>query len=213
MRARACQACIMTGHSKLPRTALGVRAHTGWSAYVILRGHPGAPELVRRGRMELCDPADENAKMLFHAAEAMPFPRAQRHIDDCRKSAAKLADRALATILKESGPLAGCCILSASGKPLPDLKTILASHALIHSAEGEFYRNAIADACARHNIAVQRVRDRDMVDATHVLPGSEAQRRDRLIAFGKHVGSPWTQDEKLSALGAWLVLAAGVSLR
>lgn len=184
-----------------PRRALGVRAHSGWAAYVVLGGDP--PEIVARGRMALCESAD--TKMLHHAAEPMPLARAETFIAECRKVSAKLADKAL----KEIGPVAGCCILAASGRPLPDLKGILASHAAIHAAEGEFYRDAVADACARAGIAVKRVRERDIADEAQHLSGWQ----QRIVAFGKQVGPPWTQDEKLSALGAWLVLAAKPSKR
>lgn len=184
----------MTGISKGPRCALGVRAHSGWAAYVVLEGK--APDIVARGRMELCD----GHKQPFHEAETMPFARAEKFVAECRATAARLADEALKSI----GPISGCCVLTASGKPLPGLVGILASHALIHSAEGEFYRDAIAEACARARVAVSRVRERDiLLEAEHLAGWHE-----RLVEFGKAVGPPWTQDEKLSALGAWLVLRA-----
>lgn len=178
-----------------------MRAHSGWAAYVVLGGEP--LEIIARGRMTLCAGAD--TKMLYHAAEAMPLARAETFVAECRKASAKLADEALQAI----GPVAGCCILTASGRPLPDLKGILASHAAIHAAEGTFYREAIAEACTRAGIAVRRIRERDIADEAQHLSGW----RQRLAAFGKEVGPPWTQDEKLSALGAWLVLAAKPSRR
>jgi len=181
--------------------ALGVRSHSGWAAYVVLAGNPKAPDIVARGRMELC----EQCKQPFHEAEPMPFARAAKFIAACRTVTAKLADEAL----KPIGPVNGCCILTASGRPLPELNAILASHALIHAAEGEFYRDALADACARAGIAVRRVRERDIVDDAQHLPAW----RERIASFGKAMGAPWTQDEKLSALGAWLVLAAKPSRR
>jgi hypothetical protein len=178
--------------------ALGMRAHSGWAAYVVLGGDAKAPDIIARGRMTLCGSAE--TKMLYHAAEPMPFARAQEFIGQCRAATAKLADEELKSI----GPVVGCCILTASGKPLPDLKSILASHALIHAAEGEFYRDALAEACGRAGIAVSRVRERDLEAQAEHLSGW----RERLADFGKKLGPPWTQDEKLSALGAWLVLAA-----
>lgn len=203
----------MTGISKGREIAIGVRTHTGWAAYVILCGDPEAPTLVGRGRLDLSDAANEESKMLYHAAESMPYERARKHIERRRISTARLADRALGAILGEGARVKGCCVLTASGKPLPELRSILSSHALIHAAEGEFYRAAVAEACARRKIAVQRVRERDVAEETMVLPVSAARRRDRLIALGKQAGPPWTQDQKLSALGAWLVLAARSSPR
>jgi len=180
-----------------------VRAHSGWAAFVVLSGDTKAPDILARGRMRLCE--SDDTKMLFHAAEPMAFARAERLVAECRATTATLADKEL----KALGSLAGCCILAASGRPLPDLKSILASHALIHAAEGEFYRDAVADACARAGVAVSRIRERDIeAQAAHLIGW-----RERLAAFGKQMGPPWTQDEKLASLGAWLVLAAKRSKR
>ncbi len=91
---------------------------------------------------------------------------------------------------------------------LAELKSILASHALIHTAEGAFYREAIAAACAARRIAVHRVRERELDGECEVLAVSLAAARQRFAQFGRQLGAPWTQDEKLSALGAWLTLAS-----
>lgn len=188
----------MTGISKAPETALGVRAHSGWAAFVVLGGDPKKPDIVARGRMTLCESAD--ARMLFHAAEPMPLERAERFIAERRAATAELADKALGAL----GPVCGCCVLAASGRALPELKGILASHSLIHAAEGEFYRDAVAQACLRAGIAVHHIRERDIADEAEHLEDSKR----RLAAFGKRLGAPWTRDEKLATLGAWLVLAA-----
>ena len=209
MRARACRTFSMTGRSKAPeRAGLGVRAHSGWAAYVVLGGKVQAPDILERGRMELCDAEIKGSKQPFHEAEPMPFESGSKFIARCEEATATLADAALATLELQFGPLAACVILTASGRRLPDLRTILASHALIHAAEGEFYRDAIASACTRKNILAERVRERDLAAVADRLPGNEAARQTRIDAFGKQVGTPWRQDEKLSALAAWLALAA-----
>jgi hypothetical protein len=202
----------MTGRSKVPDAALGVRSHSGWAVYCVLAGDPGAPDILARGRMQLCDPAIEGSKQPFHHAEPMALPRAEKFIGLCTTSSARLADRALAQV-GQRARITACCVLTASGRPLPDLKGILASHSIIHAAEGEFYRDAIAHACERANIPVRRVRERDMEAETHNLPTPPADAKARLAEFGKQLGAPWTADEKLSALGAWLMLASLPSRR
>jgi hypothetical protein len=136
----------------------------------------------------------------------MAYAQAEQFITRCTASTAALAGKALADIQK-SFPVSACCVLTASGRPLPDLEGILASHALIHAAEGEFYRDAVAVACARRQIAVRRVRERDVEDELHKLPVPAAAAKERLAEFGKRMGPPWTQDEKMAAIGAWLMLA------
>ena len=202
----------MTAPSKAPDAALGVRAHSGWAAYCVLDGDPREPRLAARGRMVLCDAAVEGSKQPFHHAEPMPFAAASKFIAQCTASTAALAGRAVDT-LHGAHRVAACCILTASGRPLPELRAILASHALIHAAEGEFYRDAVATACSVRNMTVRRIRERDMETELAKLPIPAPAAKARLADFGREVGAPWTQDEKLSALGAWLMLSSLPSRR
>ena len=205
----------MIGPTKRPerdRAALGVRSHSGWAAYVVLVGDAKNPELVERGHLELCDPSIHGSKQPFHWAEPMPARAAEKFIARCTQSTAALAEAAVAQLV-ERYPISACCVLAASGKPLPDLKSILASHALIHAAEGDFYRDAVAAACERRSVAVRRVRERDIESELQALPLTAEQARARIAEMGKKLGPPWTQDEKFAASGAWLTLASLPSRR
>jgi hypothetical protein len=199
----------MTGRSKGPEptAAIGVRAHSGWAAYVVLGGKIEQPELRGRGIMALCDSTIDGSKQPFHHAEPMAFSAAKSFIDRCRSSSETLASRAFEDIIATNGGLRGCCILTASGRTLPALRDILASHALIHAAEGEFYRDVVAFAAQRRRIRSERVRERDLALAAERLPGTERTRRELVEKFGKAVGPPWRQDEKLATLAAWFALA------
>lgn len=197
----------MTGRSKRPEAAaLGVRSHSGWAAYVVLAGDPKKPKIIARERMTLCDPGIKGSKQPFHEAEPMPFAEAKKFIARCTSSSLELAKSAIDDVQRQT-PVRACCILTASGRPLPGLEDILASHALIHSAEGEFYRDVVDQACSRRKITVRRVRERDMETELQKLPISVAAAKARMAEFGKILGPPWTQDEKLAAFGAWLMLA------
>jgi hypothetical protein len=102
----------------------------------------------------------------------------------------------------------GACVLRASGRPLPELAGILASHALIHTAEGELYRTALREACARCAVPETGISERALpAEASRALGRSPEDLQSRITGFGKVLGSPWRQDEKLSTLAAWLVLA------
>ena len=199
----------MTEHSKDRRAsgALGVRTHSGWAAYVVLGGKTSEPNILSRGLMQLCDSKLEGAKQPYHHAEMMPFKSAEAFIARCRVSSGEMADEAFRQIITNHGTLRGCCILTASGRPLPALQSILASHALIHAAEGAFYREIVRDAAARRGVTTEMIKEKDISTLAERLPGTETSRRDLLTAFGKKVGSPWRQDEKLAATAAWLALA------
>src|SRR5215831_18305462 len=115
--------------------ALGIRAHSGWAAAILLAGPSTAPQILERRRIMLCDPATQGSKQPFHHAEPMRFPDAERFIAHCTQSTADYARDALARLISVAKThrcgLDGCGILTASGRALPDLGSILASHALI----------------------------------------------------------------------------------
>ena len=206
----------MTGRSRdhratAPRAALGVRCHSGWAAFVVLGSVSATPQILSRGKMDLCDASIKGSKQPFHEAEPMMFASAQKYIARCEASTNTLARNALRALVATHGTLRGCCVLTASGRPLPELRAVLASHALIHAAEGEFYRDAVVEAATQMSIPVFRIRERDVGAAADRLPGTENERRERLAAFGKQVGAPWRQDEKLAAIAAWLALAGRAS--
>jgi len=100
-----------------------------------------------------------------------------------------------------------CAVVLASGRALPSLPKILASHPLMHTAEGEFFRRAVWNACEKLKIQVSGVRERDLeTQAKSVLGKSAAAAVKRISKMGKSIGSPWTQDHKSAALAAWIIL-------
>jgi len=99
-------------------------------------------------------------------------------------------------------------VLLASGRPLPSLSEILASHALIHTAEGEFYRGAVRKACERLEIQVTAIRERDLEERAETVFGNAASEVQRRISIlGRSLGPPWTKDHKTAALAAAVILA------
>src|SRR5262249_14952144 len=104
--------------------------------------------------------------------------------------------------------LVGCGLLLSAARPATDLAAVLASHALIHAAEGDLFRDALARAAEACRVPLTRVREKDLLaEAGRALHSSEDALRTRLNAMGKDIGPPWRQDEKLAALVAWLCLA------
>ena len=202
----------MTATSKDPKAkpaALGIRAHSGWAAAILLAGPSAAPQILERRRITLCDPATEGSKQPFHHAEPMRFPDADRFIANCTESSGRYAREAVTQFIAVAKThrckLDACGILTASGRALPDLGSILASHALIHAAEGEFYRDAMAHACEHENIAVSRVKERE-IERWIASRVCEKTLKSALAAMGQQLGPPWTADEKHATMIAWLVL-------
>lgn len=194
------------------RAALGLRAHSGWAALVALAGSPESPEVIDRRRIETADPAIRGSKQPFHAAEPLQLPDAEALIKKCTDSTKRLSRQALQAAigdLRGKGfEVAACGVILGSGRSLPALEAILASHALLHTAEGEFYRRALVEAGEHCGLPVVGVKEREAYQQGAArLHVSADELQNRIAALGRGIGPPWTQDQKYAALVAWLGLA------
>jgi hypothetical protein len=195
----------------MKQAALGFRAHSGWTAVVAVTLEAGSPVVLLRDRPHLVKTYTYEFRQPYHTAEKKPFADAEGFLSGMRSEARGLAYRIIHAAemnLRKAGFELQCCgLLLASGKPLPSLPRILASHALIHTADGEFFREAILHGCSRCHLEAFTLKEREIAetcrDALHLQP-EELERR--LTELGRPVGAPWSQDEKFSALAAWLSL-------
>ncbi|HTQ53889.1 MAG TPA: hypothetical protein VMI94_05470 [Bryobacteraceae bacterium] len=171
--------------------AIGFRAHSGWAAAVAVTGSAHAVAITRR-RIEMGDAQP------YHAAARLDIAEARELVERCAARAASMAAEALRGLIGDLHRLGhevtGCGLLLASGRPLPELESILRSHALIHTAEGEHFRNALRAAVRQRGLPLVTLKERDVEIAPHIA------------AMGKAVGPPWGQDQKLAATAAWQVL-------
>jgi hypothetical protein len=190
----------------MAQAAIGFRVHSGWAAAITVGGSAGSPEVLDRRVIKLADATVRGSKQPFHAAEGLPLAEAEALIGRCRESTRALAGRGMDQISR-GREIGACGMLLASGRPLPDLPAILASHALIHTAEGEFFRGAITQASQERKLPMVRIRERELFDAcTAQLQRSRVQLDQQLSVWGKLLGPPWRQDEKYAALAGWLAL-------
>ena len=195
------------------RVALGFRAHSGWAAMVALRDPVAAPLVVQRRRVELMDRGTSLcAAQPYHAAEKMVLDEARTFLTECEEVAGALAEKAVrdavAELAAKGYTVAGASILMGSGRPAKSLEATLASHTMIHTAEGDFFRHALHTACDCCGLAVSPIKEKQAWDrAANILPISREDLQCRIAELGKSVGPPWRQDEKLCALVSWIVLA------
>ncbi len=198
----------------MKHAVIGIRAHSGWGAAIAVGRRLNGPEILDRRRISVVDGHARGAKQPYHFARELPLRDAETHLANCAKTARELAGRELKSIVDTvSGRgyrVVGCAILASSGRALPGLEAILASHPLIHTAEGEFFRNVFANACADMGIPVTRIRERQLVEsAVSALAVPAAKIAKRLTDIGREIGPPWTQDQKNAALAGWLMLSGG----
>lgn len=197
------------GHLK--QAALGFRVHSGWTALVAVAVENGSPCVLARSRPHLVETFTYQFRQPFHTAEKMPFNKGSEFISRVQKEARTLAYRTIyetqSDLQKQGYELKRSGLLLASGKTLPALEKILASHALIHTADGELFREALLHASARCGLAMICVKEKELLDRATQTFRRKPDALLRLVTeLGRPHGSPWSQDEKFATLAAWLSL-------
>jgi hypothetical protein len=197
----------------MKKAVVGFRVHSGWSAVVAVCLEKGAPLVLHRERVQLVETFTYRFRQPYHTGEKMALAAAREFIAGVREKGRDLAYRAIRDLqveLEERGyQLTRGALLLASGKMLPELEKILASHALIHTADGELFRECLLHASAHCGLAVVSIRERELLEqaasAFH-LPQPSLLRR--VTELGQPFGAPWSQDEKFATLAAWLATVA-----
>ena len=191
--------------------AVGFRVHSGWTALVAVALEGNQPIILVRQRPHLVATFNYTFRQPYHTAEKMLLAEAETFLEQQRKDSRKLALAAIRTAQTEAAQqgfqITRAALLLASGRPLPELSKILASHSTIHSADGEFFREALVHACAKSKLALTSIKERELLAAAAgKLRRNSTALTSRLTGLGKPLGSPWTADEKFATLAAWLAL-------
>jgi hypothetical protein len=202
----------MPATPKIKSAALGVGMHSGWGVLVAISGDANVVEIVDRRRIVTIDPTTPGAKQPYHYAASLEYPQAERYLVDCAAVSGRMALEAVGEVVRQLDALQyrilGSAILMASGRKLPSLSKILASHPLIHTAEGEFFRHAVRKACEALKITVTEIKERELDECARKAFGNAAgQVQQRIASLGSSVGPPWTKDHKSAALAASMILA------
>lgn len=198
----------------MKRAAIGVRMHSGWGALVAVCFDAGKVEIIERRRIEVIDAASPGAKQPYHFAKDLEFSRASKFIDGCFENSCRLAATVIRDLLAELSlrkyRVKGAAVVLASGRPLPPLVKILAAHPLLHTAEGQFFREVFAKACKSCDLPVVGIRERDLEESLREKFGAAAPRiRRQVSGLGRVMGSPWTADQKLATVAGLLALYRG----
>jgi hypothetical protein len=196
----------------IDEVGLGLAPHSGWAVAVGVSDENGRARVVVRERVELVQPGAPESKQPYHAVERLPVDEAVERLAAWAAVAEQRATAAVREIcdrLSRTGRrVSGLGILDSAGRRGKSLADTLASHALIHTADGEHFRAALAAAAARCGLPVLRVPARELVGrgaaATRLTAPALA---DLLKGLGRGLGPPWGADQKAAALLAWLVLS------
>ena len=183
--------------TKNGRYAVGVRAHSGWAVAAVATGSLRTPLVLQRGRLKLVPTDDKALTQPYHVASEATLAQARSIIARAERSAEVFAVEALRSLLSESSANVTACAILTKEVPVPeDLGTTLQSHALIHAAEGNLFRAAVARAAADCGLAVHHVPEDEIEQA---LPSMDVQ-----------LGPPWGRGEKLASIAALVTVTQKV---
>src|SRR5260370_16319163 len=185
--------------------AIGIRVHSGWGALVAVTGEPAAIEVINRQRIEIVDRKAAGAVQPYHFARELALHLAEKHIAKSAAAANQLAIDAMREVTKrlrgKGYKLVRAAILLSSWHPDPAIEKILASHAMIHPAEGKFFRQSFAEACLALRIPIVGMLERDLEERAESRLGEDTRRpKLRINGLGKITRPPWTRDHEVATL-------------
>lgn len=187
---------------------LGLRPHTYWTPVVALTGDPGEPEVLTRQRVVF---AAGSERGVYHQAAEETADAAGTLIARVRTAVQANATAGIGQIvdlLTRGGHRVRIAVAPTGGRRIPaQLAEIVRSHALQHAAEGEFYRDIVAAACTGLGLDVYRPVEGELAAlACDRLGLDRTALASKLRAMGSALGTPWSEDQRLAVLAAWLHL-------
>jgi hypothetical protein len=192
------------------KIAVGLKAHSGWAALVVIGMADNEFQVCDRRRLELVEPGDADwAKQPYHAAEDLPPEKARRVVERGVESAHRIAVREMRALVKRTSKagheIVGCAVLVPA--PMPDWTTaqILSVHMRMHKAEGVLFPAALISAATACDLNAIAIPEKELsARAEQSLGISFAVAMKQVLALGQSVGPPWGKDQKLAALAAMI---------
>jgi hypothetical protein len=168
--------------------ALGVAPRSSSVLVVALTGPPDV-RLLARTHVELV--GDDLPAQAYHAAAGLPVPEAERLVQRWAEEALASVEACFAELGERDRVVA--VGIAAAVREVPALDAVLRSHPLLHLAEGQLSREAVAEAASRAGLPVHYVDPKGRHDPDVV---------ERAVALGRTAGPPWRKEHKMAALAA-----------
>ena len=168
------------------RVAVGFRCHSGWTALVVVSGSPSSPVVLDRRRVELLDRS--LPRQPYHAVAEGGLPESV--IDAVAFAARGAAARALQSV----GRADAVGVVASERRIPPGLDQVLASHALLHAAEGQLFERAVIEAAADAGLLV------------HVTEPKSIKVSAAVEGLRGSIGAPWQKDHKWATTAALAAL-------
>jgi hypothetical protein len=127
--------------------------------------------------------------------------------------AAAAIDRTVRDAADQGASVHSCAVVVGAFGGAP-LESILASHALAHAAEGRLYQQALMQGAESRGLVAVAVPKRSLWEQGESALGVARDELKHIIDdLRREIGPPWSEDQKLSALAAWMALARSLPPR
>jgi hypothetical protein len=170
--------------------ALGLCSRTGSAVAVAVDGDT----LVGRWALDLTE--GRTPDQVYHVAAGMPLAEAEAVVRRAIDTVTEVAACRLRELQAAVGTVTVVGVVVGDHSVPESIAAILASHTLMHAAEGQLYRDALLDAVALvglRGIGLARGQ------AAHGLAGELA---GAVRLLGTAAGPPWRKEHKLAAAAA-----------
>jgi hypothetical protein len=167
------------------RVGVGWRCHSGWAVVVVASGSEHSPVVLDRRRVELV--SDSLPRQPYHAVAESG---AATSVIDLVAGDAR---RAVHETLQAIGRADAVGLVAPERRIPPSVDRILASHALLHAAEGHLYERAVIEVADDVGLEV------------HVVAPRSIEVSAAVDSLRRAIGPPWQKDHKwamTAALGA-----------
>jgi hypothetical protein len=191
------------------RIAVGFRAKTGWAAAVLLADSGAGPRVLDSRRIELCDPADPDARQPYHAGFGtfnQDDAEVKRLVRGVRGFAARAIERLLDDYATQGrAPRTGAVVAGSTVDPAK----IANLHMRAHALEGRLYRQVVEQGLGDAGLECELLLERDLyARAADRLGVPENEIKKTVVGIGRGVDGGWRAESKAAAVAAWVVLAS-----
>lgn len=194
------------------KVSLGLKAHSGWAALVVIGISGKEFQVIDRRRIELVEERDAHwAKQPYHAAEGLDPKRARDIVKRGTEAAYRIAQRemraAVRRLRERKHEIVACAVLVANPMPEWSVAEILAVHFRMHQAEGVLFPDALARAAEMCGLRLMAIPEKLLSEhAEKALATPLNGMMKTITTLGKTVGPPWGKDQKNATLAAMIAL-------
>ena len=188
------------------RVSLGVRVKSGVARAVAMNLSSLSPQVALCSTLDLCDASVPASRQPYHALMQVRGARAADLEARLRAVVRDATHRSVQRLLDDAQNK-GLQVFATSlvvGSTI-DPARIANEHIRAHALEGQLFRTMLVECFLGHGLPCGVFVEKEIFGQANTALGKSTEELKRLLtALGRGGPRPWSADEKLATLGAWL---------